>query len=709
MSRSRLSALFLALLLVAVSAVVGGAWVLIRRDRVALVERFGADRVHAVDEATRGITSELDDVAEDLRFAGELLSTSGMPRQHERELRALLQVAREYKGIAVFAAEPDPDGDVFILAPSTEGQPLGSDVEPAMAATARRALQRRSGEIETSPPLESPWLRVFAAAVPAKGGAAPTHAVAVLVNLERYFSAVHLISTEKDTRLLVVGAHGRPTPASDPLLRNRVDALARKEKETEDALPALSALVGRMRAGERGTLRIDERQAAQLGLPRADAIAAFTPVHIKGGAHWSVATVTSTSALRSLEQAVAVRFSLAALAVAILLTAFAAWVFVSWRRTVELRESRRHAARLAHLHEKTQKILDHIPTGVLALAADGRITAVNAVLREKLGDASVGGSIRAAFSSAPEPVVARLRALLEAALQDARVRTLPGEELALFGDPGQYSLHAVPLEHPDPEVQCLLVVEDLSNLHALESRLLRAEKLATVGVLAAGIAHEVGTPLGVVRGRAEYLLQKQPGTDGLRVIIEQIDRVSRTIRQLLDFARMQPPQVEPVSLGVAAQAAEELLRLEAERRQVSLRLEVPPQLPLVSADPDQLQQVLVNLLMNAFDACERSGVVTLSAVEEKGDAGLGGRIRIDVQDDGCGIPGDRLNQVFDPFFTTKKRGQGTGLGLTIVAQIVRNHGGQITLESTAGAGTRVVVWWPSADGRDKKGERHAAA
>ncbi len=545
---SRLSALFCALLLLAISTVVAGAWGLIRRDRAALVERFGAERIHAVDEAARGITSELEDVAEDLRFAGQLLSTSGVPSQHERELRALLQVAREYQGIAVFGEE-DPRGDVFILAPLTSAQFQRGDLEPTMFATARSALRREPGELETSPPLSTPWLRVFATAVPPKDGGPSTRAVAVLVDLERYFSSLHLISTEEDSRLLVLGAYGRPTPATDAVLRDRVDAL---DAGRED-FPALATLLGRMRAGDRGMLRIDERQAPRLGLPRADVIAAFTPVHIKGGAHWSVATLTSTTALRSLEQALVFRFTLAAGAVALLLAAFAAYVFISSRRALELRESRRHAARLAHLHEKAQKILDHVPTGILALASDGRITSVNAVLREKLGDDAIGRSISTVFSAAPEPVVARLLALIEAALSSGRVRTLLGEELALFGEPGQYSLHAVPLEHPDPEVKSLLVVEDLSHLRALESQLLRAEKLATVGVLAAGIAHEVGTPLGVVRGRAEYLLQKQgsgsPGGDGLRVIIEQIDRVSRTIRQLLDFARLQAPQVRALSLG----------------------------------------------------------------------------------------------------------------------------------------------------------------
>jgi signal transduction histidine kinase len=261
-------------------------------------------------------------------------------------------------------------------------------------------------------------------------------------------------------------------------------------------------------------------------------------------------------------------------------------------------------------------------------------------------------------------------------------------------------------------VRTLLVVEDLSNLRALETQLLRAEKFATVGVLAAGIAHEIGTPLGVVRGRAEYVLGKlgaaHPQAAGIGVIIEQIDRVSRTIRQLLDFSRLQPAAVRPVALGPMLRDVSELLRLEAERRQVRLEWELPERVPALSADPDQLQQVLVNLALNACDACRAGGRVRLTAAAPDGaSSGAWGLVSLTVQDDGCGIPPESLNQVFDPFFTTKKRGQGTGLGLTVVAHVVRNHGGRVELESEPGRGTCVTVLWPAA-GPSAPEEQHGS-
>ena len=235
-----------------------------------------------------------------------------------------------------------------------------------------------------------------------------------------------------------------------------------------------------------------------------------------------------------------------------------------------------------------------------------------------------------------------------------------------------------------------------SRLHVAQA-LVRAEKLITVGVLSAGIAHEIGSPLAVIRGRAEGVLDHQSGpapSEDMRVIIKHIDNISSKIRQLLDFSRRHAVAPSPVPFQVAVERARELLQWKLAAKGLSLSVKVDDALPLLAADPEQLQQVLVNLLFNACDASKKGQSVLVTARALGAD-----EVGFAVIDHGCGVAAEHMNAVFDPFFTTKKRGEGTGLGLTIVEGIVRNHGGQITLASTSGEGTTVSVRWPTVTER----------
>ena len=227
----------------------------------------------------------------------------------------------------------------------------------------------------------------------------------------------------------------------------------------------------------------------------------------------------------------------------------------------------------------------------------------------------------------------------------------------------------------------------------LENQLVRAEKLITVGVLSTEMAHEIGTPLGVIRGRAEQVLRgvgAGPLAEDLAIIIKHVDNVSSTMRQILDFSRRPAQDQRAVSLALAVERARDLLRWKLEARGVALEVTLAEDLPMLAADPDQLQQVLVNLLLNACDASEPGGRLRLTA-----SVAPGGKVRVELADRGSGIAPEHMNAVFNPFFTTKQRGQGTGLGLPIAASIVRNHGGQINLASSPGQGTTATVLWPA--------------
>jgi signal transduction histidine kinase len=221
-----------------------------------------------------------------------------------------------------------------------------------------------------------------------------------------------------------------------------------------------------------------------------------------------------------------------------------------------------------------------------------------------------------------------------------------------------------------------------------EERMVHSEKLATAGQLAAGIAHEIGTPLNVARGRVELVLShlgaQHAEAKNHEIVIDQIDRVTRLIQQLLDYVRPRGAVTQQLELGAAMRTVAELLGPQATKRGVRLSVEADKPVA-IEADPDQIQQVLVNLVLNALDACEKGGAVTMRAHERE----------IEVIDDGAGIPRELQAQIFDPFFTTKKRGQGTGLGLWVVAQLVHAQHGEIDLDSAPGKGTTVRVRWPA--------------
>jgi signal transduction histidine kinase len=379
---------------------------------------------------------------------------------------------------------------------------------------------------------------------------------------------------------------------------------------------------------------------------------------------------------------------------------------VSARRAIAVQERLRNAEQVAHLREKAEKILENVPVGVVTLDEAGRIAGANRAFRERVPPPAIGRPAEEAFPSATPASLDALRTLVAEARSSGRVKRILDPPLALTGRESELAVHAIPLAHPSPDLNLVLVLEDVTEIRALSSQLLRAEKLATVGVLAAGIAHEVGTPLGVVRGRAEMLAARLGPANGqsesARVIVEEIDRISRTLQELLDFSRLSPAAAaEAMLLDDVATNLVELLAFEARTRKVSVSVEMGAT-PPVAANPDQLKQVLVNLMLNALHACSAGGHVTLRARHDtQRRCAL-----IEVVDDGAGIPDALRHRVFDPFFTTKKRGKGTGLGLTVAAQIVRNHGGEIDLDSVVGQGTRVTVSWPlAAHGPEERHER----
>jgi signal transduction histidine kinase len=235
----------------------------------------------------------------------------------------------------------------------------------------------------------------------------------------------------------------------------------------------------------------------------------------------------------------------------------------------------------------------------------------------------------------------------------------------------------------------------------LEQQLRRSQTLSLMGKLASSIAHEVGTPLGVISGRAEFIRQALPANHALQedadVILAQTDRIAKIIRSVLDpLRRDRGPELKPATLGPVVEDLLPLIRPIARRRGIRLSVTLPPDLPPVLADTGQLQQVLINLLVNGFDAARAGDSVSLTARRASGNGRPG--VAIAVTDSGPGMPPDVLARIFEPFFTTKTEG-GTGLGLAICRDIIKAHHGQIAVDSQVGVGTTFTIELPEA-GRD---------
>ena len=238
------------------------------------------------------------------------------------------------------------------------------------------------------------------------------------------------------------------------------------------------------------------------------------------------------------------------------------------------------------------------------------------------------------------------------------------------------------------------------NLEQAREEAVRSEKMASVGLLAAGTAHEIGTPLASVMGYAELLAAETADNQVQAEYIQRIQqgcaRIDRIVRGLLDYARPKSPTFELVALGPLVVSTVELLQQQGLFKQCRVEVRCAGQVPPVNLDPHQLQQVLINLLINSNDAMPDKGQLLVEVcADDAGQTLLPVLIR--VQDTGSGIAEKDLGRIFDPFFTTKDPGRGTGLGLAISTRIIEGFGGRITVASSQGKGSCFTVHLPRAD------------
>ena len=360
------------------------------------------------------------------------------------------------------------------------------------------------------------------------------------------------------------------------------------------------------------------------------------------------------------------------------------------------REAQRRLAELEALQQFNERILHTMQEGIFIISTNGQVSYATPRLAELTGY-TVEEIVGKDWSAFVRPEVREtLQQTLEVFQSGRSVR----QEVDLVRKDGRtrhVSLGAVPLFDGGQFAGLLGVATDLTEEVQLRRRLQQAERLSAVGELVSGVAHELNNPLTVIRGYAQLLQGREEArwaSRELGAITEHAERAACIVRGLLTFAREHPPAYQEVDLNAVLQSVLDMRGRQLVTSGIRVVLELAPDLPRIWGDPYQLQQVFLNVLLNAEQALAetgRGGEVRLRTTLE-----ADGSVLAIVQDDGPGIRADIADQIFDPFFTTKGDHQGTGLGLSICYGIVNAHGGRIWAESTEGHGATFYVSLPAS-------------
>jgi PAS domain S-box-containing protein len=362
------------------------------------------------------------------------------------------------------------------------------------------------------------------------------------------------------------------------------------------------------------------------------------------------------------------------------------------------RQLRVKADEVDRMREFSENILESLNDGIAVINRDERIVRWNRRLEELYGvrheqavgrrldevcDASLADVLRSARRDAPEG----------AAFYRVPIATRHETARRLL-----VNVATTPLRDSDGAMAgTIVIVEDISTRVQLEEQLQISEKMASIGLLAAGVAHEVNTPLTGISSFTQMLLQNAEPDDPKTKVLEKIERqtfrAAKIVNGLLNLARPAQTDSGPVDVNAVVNDVLSLLEHQLRTGRIQVRKELSATPPIVQGIEYKLQQVFLNLFLNARDAMPRGGWLTIVTRSAEGDAA------IEVADTGSGIPADQLSRIYDPFFTTKDIGKGTGLGLSITYGILQEHGGRITCDSVVGQGTRFTLTLPLAAGR----------
>lgn len=347
--------------------------------------------------------------------------------------------------------------------------------------------------------------------------------------------------------------------------------------------------------------------------------------------------------------------------------------------------------------ERLEAILESSVDGIVAIDDAGTMSYVNASARAMFGYAEgelIGKNVNQLM---PSPDRQRHDQYLERYLETGVAKIIGiGREVVGLRKDGSEFPHFLTISRGRHDGKTIFtgVIRDLSEIRLTQERAKAAEQLASLSVITAGIAHDIGTPMNVILGYADMLrdsLENPKDQRRAEVIAEQVRRVTELLQTLLNIARPHEAVSEPVRLDQVVNHALEFFREKLVKRRIKVDQEFTD-VPAIMGDRDRLEQAFLNLIVNAADAMPTGG--SLTAILTSTDPRW---VDLELVDTGEGMDADTRAQIFDPFYTTKDRGKGTGLGLVVTKSIVSDHHGTIECQSDTGKGTRFLIRFPVAD------------
>jgi two-component system NtrC family sensor kinase len=386
-----------------------------------------------------------------------------------------------------------------------------------------------------------------------------------------------------------------------------------------------------------------------------------------------------------------------------LLVTLSGYVGIAVDNAMLYRSLERKVEEYERLKEFSENIVESIHVGIIAVDLEDRVESWNSQMEKLMGIGRAGAIGR------------KLNELLPADLCETLGRAGAGEgiqniyKFVLRPQDATLNIASAPLfSREGDRIGRLIIFEDITDRAELERQLVQAEKLSSIGLLAAGVAHEVNTPLAVISTYAQMLAKKISGDAEKAPLLEKIARqtfrASEIVNSLLNFSRTSTTDFVSVDLNKVIQETLTLLEHQLTKSAVRVAANLDAALPRIKGNPGKLQQVFLNLFLNARDAMEHGGTLAVSTFHN-GD----GVVRVTVADSGAGIAPENLTRIFDPFFTTKAAKRGTGLGLSVSYGIVQEHGGSIEVESELGSGTRFELSFPELGIVKKEPARAEAA